>query len=118
MSVSSQIDLWMGPLESFKLIPQLGRLFKQVRWSGLSFETLIAPAFLIPEMFNPSVLVKAYEFDISIAQMKSMTILGSLRIGSGPIIKEIRREEGRPAIFDRSERDEIYIGSGHSWHTV
>ena len=94
MSVSSQIDLWMGPLESFKLIPQLGRLFEQVRWSGLSFETLIAPAFLIPEMFNPSVLVKAYEFDISIAQMKSMTILGSLRIGSGPIIKEIAEKKG------------------------
>lgn len=94
MSVSSQIDLWMGPLESFKSIPHLGRLIEQLRWSGLSLETLIAPAFLVPEMVNPSVLINAYEHDISIAQMRSMTILGSLRIGSGPIIKEIAEKKG------------------------
>ena len=94
MSVSSQIDLWMGPLETFKSIPHLGRLIEQLRWSGLSLETLIAPAFLVPEMYNPTALIKAYDHDISIAQMKSMTILGSLRIGSGPIIKEIAEKKG------------------------
>ena len=58
-----------GAFGNIQIYPRFGAFNRDLRWSALSIETLAAPALLIPEISNPSALIKAHQYNISIAHV-------------------------------------------------
>jgi hypothetical protein len=116
MSVSKQIDLWLGPLETINSLPKLGLLLEKFRWSALSIETVGAPALLLGYPPScPKDLIDALDNDLMQLKLRSKSFVGLFTVGAGEILQEIGNlDYGKGYLV---VLDGICFGSGHCGHS-